>query len=820
MLSKTIFWFSDMSPGSSEDSDMRSYLQSHADHVTRHLAVRPVMRHLLKKGIITVTKAQDVIAMETEEGKQEAAFRLILSLDRKQMEDLYYYLDRNNASETANILAASLYPRHDGIKQHSQRNINNNAIEIKDSPESKPEQKQQQQQPVVKQVDQSKSSPALPTPVQTCDPISTPVLSNTEITKKMPVKEQHVKVQPVPKQDQSPKPVPQNSSVRKESEPVLSKEKDSKLNLPQNSTDLPGAVTEVKKRPHRTIKDTDDTQSIQDLTLTDDLAKKLDVASPPEKVRWKDGRYIGTDYVKLHIQKFFTRKVVHTRKEGDIDVQETRIKETEVKEERIKGIDTKEITVRKETTEDKWEELKTKTLEPGKAAESEKTVKPITSAVSMMEIRKQESPEKDPPKAISLENVAAKGRMSNEGKPFKIVTERVTKKITPQILGHIKTTKPEQPNRKSMPELMAPPVDKKVLSKPRPLSSYTLRDQPSGNRSGYRSRSSFSSTDSEKGIPEEPAQELLEKSQKPHENNKDVRTNVPPLQKISPKPEELKKKEKPDEYFEIIESSVKCFQTKIGKGVSKDSLLTDTKSNSSIGEDIVPNNKENKNTLNYRTQYKSVTPARELPTIINSDQTYKLRDQYSSRRASEDSQGDEPVYRKDLEADKKMKVNQAGREPTRHMLNDQPVPESRPWDTMEPSQKRMLFSERPHVPSTENTQQFTGKNRFANERERFTPDDRYEAETRRVLAETQRHQYERPVYEEPFNQRQMTSDFLPDNIESPRRANQGNHLERRISEQGKRRNEVDETPETRTDMGEMPRPVLKKYMSEKSLPKS
>ena len=724
-----------MSQGNSKDSDMRGYLQSHTDHVTRHLAVRPVMRHLLKKGIITVTKAQDVIAMETEEGKQEAAFCLLLLLDRKQMEDLCYYLDRNNASETANILAAFLYPHHDGIKQHSPRNINNNAIEKKDSPESKPEQKQQQQQPVVKQVDHSKSPPSLTTPVHTSDPVSAPVLSNTETTKKMPVKEQHVKRVPVTKQDKTPKLGPPDSPVRKQSEPVLSKEKDSKLNLPRSSSELPGVMTEVTKRPHKTIKDTDDTQSIQDLTLTDDLAKNLDVASPAEKVRWKDGRYIGTDYVKLHIQKFFTRKVVHTRKEGDIDVQETRIKETEVKEERMKGIDTKEIMVRKETTEEKWEELKTKTLESGKIAESAKTVKPITSAVSMMEIRKQQSPKKDPPKAISLENVAAKGRMSSEGKPFKIVTERVTKKITPQILDHIKTTKPEQPNRKSMPELMMPPVDKKVLSKPCPLSSYTLRDQPSGNKSGYRSRSSSSSTYSEKGIPEEPAQELLEKHQKPHENNKDVRTNVPPLQKISPKPEELKKKEKPDEYFEIIESSVKCFQTEIGKGVSKDSLLTDTKSNSSIGEDIVLNNKENKNMLNYRTQYQSVTPARELPTIINSDQTYKLRDQYSLRRASEESPGEEPVYRKDLEADKKMKVNQAWEEPRRHMLNDQLVPQSKPWDNMEPGQKRMLFSERPHVLSTENTQQFTGKNRFANERERFTPDDRYEAETRRVLAE-------------------------------------------------------------------------------------
>ena len=401
------FWFSDMSSGNSEDSDMRSYLQSHADHVTRHLAVRPVMRHLLKKGIITVTKAQDVIAMETEEGKQEATFRLLLLLDRKQMEDLCYYLDRNNASETANLLAASVYPHHGGIKPHFPRNINNNAIEKKDSPESKSEQKQQQQQPVVKQVDHSKSPPSLPNPVYTRDPISAPVLSNTETTK-MPVKEQHVKGQSGPKQDQSPKPVPPDSPVRKQSEPVLSKEKESKLNMPKNSTELQGVMTKVTKRPHRTIKDTDDTQSIQDLTLTDDLAKNVDVASPPEKVRWQDGRYIGTDYVKLHIQKFFTRKVVHTRKEGDIDVQETRIKETEVKEERMKGIDTKEITVRKETTEEKWEELKTKTLELGKTDQSTKVVKPITSAVSMMEIRKQESPKKDPPKAISLENVAAR----------------------------------------------------------------------------------------------------------------------------------------------------------------------------------------------------------------------------------------------------------------------------------------------------------------------------------------------------------------------------------------------------------------------------
>ena len=313
--------------------------------------------------------------METEEGKQEAAFRLLLLLDRKQMEDLCYYLDRNNASETANILAASLYPRHDGIKQHSPRNINNNAIEKKDSPESKPEQKQQQQQPVVKQVDHSKSPPSLTTPVHTSDPVSAPVLSNTETTNKMLVKEQHVKSVPVTKQDKTPKPGPPDWPVRKQSEPVLSKEKDSKLNLPRSSSELPGAMTDVKKRSHRTIKDTEDTQSIQDLTLTDDLAKNMEVASPPEKVRWKDGRYIGTDYVKLHIQKFFTRKVVHTRKEGDVDVQETRIKETEVKEERMKGIDTKEITVRKETTEEKWEELKTKTLEPGKAAESAKAVK-------------------------------------------------------------------------------------------------------------------------------------------------------------------------------------------------------------------------------------------------------------------------------------------------------------------------------------------------------------------------------------------------------------------------------------------------------------
>ena len=643
----------------------------------------------------------------------------------------------------------------------------------------------------------------------------------------MPVKEQPVKGRPVTKQEKSPKSGPPNSPVRKQSEPIISKEKDLKLNSLQNSAELPGAMTEVTKRPHRIIKDTDDTQSIQDLTLTDDLAKNMDVASPAEKVRWKDGRYIGTDYVKLHIQKFFTRKVVHTRKEGDIDVQETRIKETEVKEERMKGIDTKEITVRKETTEEKWEELKTKTLEPAKAAESAKAVKPITSAVSMLEIRKQESPKKDPPKAISLENVAAKGSMSNEGKPFKIVTERATKKTTPQILDHIKTTKTEQPNRKSMPELMAPPVDKKVLSKPRPLSSYTLRDQPSVSRS----RSSSSSTDSEKGIPEEPAQEpLVQKSlsmakrQKPDESNKDVRSNVPPMQKISPKPEELKRKEKPDEYFEIIESSVKCFQTKIGKGLSKDSLLTDTKSNSSIGDDVVFNNKENKNTLNYRTQYKSVTPARELPTIIKSDQTYKLRDQYSLRRASEDSQGEAPVYRKDLEAHKQMKVNQAWGKPTRHMLNDQMVPEPRTWNSMEPSRKRMLFSERQvssqRVSSTENTQQFVGKYPFANERERFTPDDRYEAETRRVLAEIQRHQYERPHYEEPFSQRQIAPDFLPGNVESPRRENQSNHLERRIPEQGKRRTEVEDPPELRSVVGEMPRPVLKKYMSEKSLPKS
>ena len=373
-----------------------------------------------------------------------------------------------------------------------------------------------------------------------------------------------------------------------------------------------------------------------------------------------------------------------------------------------------------------------------------------------------------------------------------------------------------------MPELMAPPVDKKVLSKPHPLSSYTLRDQPCGSRS----RSSSSSTDSEKGIFKEPVQEPLvqkslsmEKRQKPDESNKDVRSNVPPTQNISPKLEELKKKEKPDEYFEIIESSVKCFQTKIGKGLSKDSLLTDTKSNSSIGDDVVLNNKENKNTINYRTQYKSVTPARELPTIIKSDQTYKLRDQYSLRRASDDSQGEEPVYRKDVEADRKMKVNEAWEEPTRHKPNHQLVPESRPWDSMEPSQKRMLFSERPHVPSTENTQQFMGKNRLGNERERFAADGRYEAETRRVLAEIQRHQYERPLYKEPFNQRQIAPDVLPDNIESPRRENQGNHLGRRISEQAKRKNEAEE-PEHSTDMGQMSRPVLKKYMSEKSLPKS
>ena len=375
-----------------------------------------------------------------------------------------------------------------------------------------------------------------------------------------------------------------------------------------------------------------------------------------------------------------------------------------------------------------------------------------------------------------------------------------------------------------MPELMVPPMDKKVLSKPRPLSSHTLRDQSSLNIS----RSSSCSTNSEKGIPEEPVQEgppvqksiILEKRQNQHQSNKDVGNNIPPTQKISPKPEELKKKEKPDEYFEIIESSVKCFQTKIGKELSKDSLLTDTKSNSSIGDDVVLNNKENKNTLNYRTQYKSVTPARELPTIINSDQTYKLRDQYSLRRASEDSQGEEPFYRKDLVAEKKMIVNQAWQQPTRHMPKDQLVPESRPWDTMEPSQKRMLFSERPHVRSTENTQQFMTKNKLGNERERFAADGRYEAETRRILAEIQRHQYERPLYEEPFNQRRIVPDFLPDNIEIPRRENQGNHLGRRISEQGKRRNEAEETQETRTDVGEMPRPVLKKYMSEKSLPKS
>ena len=808
-----------MSSGNSEDNDMRSYLQSHADHVTRHLAVRPVVRHLLKKGIITVTKAQDVISMETEEGKQEATFRLLLSLDRKQMEDLCYYLDRNNATETANILAASLYPRQDGIKQHSPRNINNNAIEKKDSPESKLEQKLQSS--VVKQVDHSKSPPSVSTPVQ---PISAPVLSNIETNTKMPVKEQPIKDRPVPKQDRNSKPDPPNSPVRKQFQPLLSADKDSKRNPRQNSTELPDASAEVTRRPHRTMKDTEDTKSIQDLTLTDDLAKNVDMASPPEKVRWKDGRYIGTDYVKLHIQKFFTRKVVHTRKEGHVDVQETSIKETEVKEERMKGVDTKEITVRKETTEEKWEELKTKTLDHGKADEAATGAKPITSAVSMMEIRRQESPKKIPPKAISLENVAAKGRTSNKEKPFKIVTERVTKKITPQILDHIKTTKPEQSYRKSMPELVAPPADKKVLSKPRPLSSYTLRDQRS------RSRSSYGSLDPEKDIPEEPVQEPIvrkslsvEKRQNLHENNnKDVRSIAAPVQKISPKPEEMKKKEKPDEYFEIIESSVKCFRPKIGKGISKDSLQVDTKSNSSLGDDVVLNNKENKNTINYRTQYKSATPQRELPTIIKSDQTYKLRDQYSLRMSSEDSQNEEPNYRRDVEMDEKMKVNQVWKEPTRHMPNDKLVPESSPWGSMEPDQKRLLFSERqvplPHV-TDGNTQQFMHGDGPRNERPRFTADDRYEAETRRVLAEIQRQQYETQLFEEPLNQRQMSPDYLPDNSKSPRREKEGIHLDRGISEPGQHRSEAKE-PEPRTYAGEVPRPVLKKYVSEKSLPKS
>ena len=57
-------------------------------------------------------------------------------------------------------------------------------------------------------------------------------------------------------------------------------------------------------------------------------------------------------------------------------------------------------------------------------------------------------------------------------------------------------------------------------------------------------------------------------------------------------------------------------------------------------------------------------------------------------------------------------------------------------------------------------------------------------------------------------------------MESWRRENQGNHPERRISEQGKRRTESEEPSEHSTDMGQMSRPVLKKYMSEKSLPKS
>ena len=809
-----------MPQGNSEDNDMRSYLQSHSNHVTRHLAVRPVVRHLLKKGVITVTKAQDVISMETEEGKQEATFRLLMSLDRKQMEDLCYYLDRNNTPETANILAASLYARQDRAKQHSPRNINNNAIEKNDSPESNPEQKQQQP-PVVKQVNHSKSSSSLPTPVHTCEPITAPVLSNTETIKKRPVKEQQIKGQSVPQQDRSPKAGPGNSPVQKQLEPVLSKEKDPKRNPRQNSSELPGVSSEVTMRPFKTMKDTEDTQSIQDLTLTDDLAKNIDVTSPAEKVRWRDGRYIGTDYVKLHVQKFFTRKVVHTRKEGNVDVQETRIQETEVKEERMKGIDTKEITVRKETTEEKWEELKTKTLDPGETDQSAtKGTKPITSAVSMLEIRKQDSPQKEPPKAISLENVAAKGRMSNGEKPFKIVTERVTKKITPQILDHIKTAKPEQPNRRSMPELLAPPGDKKVLSKPRPLSSYTSRDQH------RRNRSSYGCFDPEKDIPEEPLQEpnvqkslSLENRQKPNETNKEVRSHVIAMPKISQKPEEQKKKEKPDEYFEIIESSVKFFQTKITKGVSKDSLQTDSKSNSTIGDDVVLNNKENKNTLNYRTQYRYSTPPRELPTIIKSDQTYKLRDQYSLRRASEDSQNGEPTYREDQEMDKKTRVNQ---EPMRHIPSDKLELESRTWDSMETDQKRLLYSERqasmPYV-STENTQQFMGRDRFPNRREMFTANGRYEAETRRVLAEIQRQQHETPLYEEPFNQTQIPPEFLPDIIESPRRENYGNHLERMISEPDQRRSDAKE-PEPHTDVNEMPRPVLKKYVSEKSLPKS
>ncbi len=853
----------------------------HADVIKRHLAVRPILRHLLKKGLVTVATAQDAIAVETEPEQQEATFRLLLQLTPKQMEDLCYYLERTDEADCANFLGASLLPRQPQQQQpftsgmYFPSNVNNNAIETKetlmeasanpaghgfDGPmgiqlqsSGVPGTSSELQLPVSEQPKETPTTQTSATPFhssrrrlfdqKTHDAGTSSKLSAYERLKP--------RVTPAFRQEvQKPNSHPGTSETatadRKANEHKEDRQEVQKLNLhPEDTsgTRTPNQDNEFRRkvRNHNAnaddhnSKDDEDTTSIQDLTLTDDLAKHVeDVTSPLDKVRWKDGKYVGTDYVRLHIQKFFTKKEVHTRKEGDVNIQETQTKESKITEETTRGKDNKKRTVRKETTEEKWEEIKTAAVEAPKKAES------LKSVASLQEI-KTEEPEKTGKEAktekqsknpAQVRKAASIGSLLNKKssaspkpgispsrksltkpRPFSAYVfgtkdtspdmeadaqeETIHQSPAPTILRipraksvelvHINKKENQHQHqsqnaatqaritqkcpaasilRMAKAKSLEKMEDKKSDSKGQQGGSQKIEKQEQIKTSKVQPVSSLQDNAKRERKPESPfqfavykpkvksqdekkSQEETKSQEKVHKENKDDTKTQQRSQKnkelfqnnepiatnteVKGQNKKMMKHEEPKQHFEIIESSVKCFQQVPSRSASRQSVTSSgTQSSVDRMSDIILKNKEKKNSLNYRKQYRSpsASPPKELPVIIARETTVKLRDQYRltlKEKETEKENKSKDKEEKLIEALKEEKLQ------NEDQTKAEEPPQVKTWDARGPGKKTQVLGEAEELRNGP----------LADETHIPRAENRYEAEARRVLAEMQnRMQYE------------------------------------------------------------------------------
>ncbi len=736
-----------MEPEASDDTTaMRRYLRAHADVIARHLLPRPTLRHLLKRGVVGVSAAQNVLALPTEAQRREAAFRVLLNLDRKQMEDLCYYLDRNNASESANLLSASLYTQRPASQYHVRvsgddvgvtANVNNNAIDTKETRDTgsvKVGQLGAGPPPSQHRVPESAAADA-----PGGEKPETPDTKNAQSLGQRARK----KLFGSRKEEKEKKPSGPSAMERlmpktKERQEQNEKPEDQAREEVAEVDQAPGVWSGMQTPPQSKQQD-DDSKSIQGLTLTDDFEVTSDPISPPDKGGWKDGKYVGSDYVKLHVQKFFTRKVVNMRKEGDVDVQETKTKESEVTEDRMRGKDNKEFKTRKETIEEKWEEIKTKMvkLEPKRQAEvkefskdTKQSTTPLHAAKSVGDIAKHEVNEPLTLMSTSLQNLPKEPVLPKDKERVPQSPERAA--IVSAVLRS-KSVSPRRESASSSSEGQG--HSRKSLSLPRPLSSYTHRKSEydtvsSSSTVSLRRPGSRDSEDSSSlagisghvtGSSTSGEGHVSASSTSSHRGSRGDAGNL-------------------KTHVEMIESSVKVF--KQVPGSTRLVRLSDARTaTDKPAVDSEQRNKETRTSPPYQRQSKSTSsPAKELPTIIHRDVTFKLRDQYSLGEKAK------PEDVKSPDGD------------VSHVTS--PVPEA---CAEEPSGDPVTASRLPVSEHVEEVTRIPPDVTLTNRMDvRWTPQDvkrepearhdggavdsRYEAETRRVLAELQSKSFHQGPY--------------------------------------------------------------------------